>query len=91
MKSFYECINRTIRRFVGDREITAQEAALDAVGLPLISYSCECIYVQARRPEDTVHIVKRKEHRLKIARTSADVQFEDMVYQTQVGKYMTRK
>jgi hypothetical protein len=38
MKSYYEDIYRTIRKFVGEREITAQEAALDAVSESIIKY-----------------------------------------------------
>jgi hypothetical protein len=54
-----------IKRINGDREKTAQEAALDALGIPPIMYSCSTEYVQANRPEETQHILKPRKMRDK--------------------------
>ena len=88
MRSYYEDIYRTIRRFVGEREYTAQEAALDAVRLSLIEYSREQICVQARKPRDTIHTVRRGPDRQKRRRAGEETTFQDLVYETHVYKYI---
>ena len=90
MRSYYEDIYKTIRKFVGEREITAQEAALDAVSESIIKYSCALIYVQARRPRDTVHTVRRAKDRAKRQCRGDALTFEDMVYDSHVQKYINR-
>lgn len=49
-----------MRELIGEREITAQEAALDALGLPLIRYSAAVQYIQARPPEETILVRRRR-------------------------------
>lgn len=75
---------------MGEREITAQEAALDANGLPLITFSCECLYKQARPPKDSFHTVRRKKDR-KRPRPNQPSKFSDYVYDIPVTKYVHRK
>lgn len=90
MRSYYEDIYKTIRKFNGEREITLQEAALDATGESLVEYSCVHMHVQARRPRDTVHRMRRAEHRPKRHCPGVPLTFEDMVYDSHVQKYITR-
>lgn len=90
MRSYYEDIYKTIRKFNGEREITLQEAALDATGESLVEYSCVHMHVQARRPRDTVHRMRRAEHRPKRHCPDVPLAFEDMVYDSHVQKYITR-
>jgi len=88
-KAFYQDLNKIVRKLVGERELTAQEAALDALALPLVKYSCECLYVQARSPTDTFHMLRKKEDRRKRQRTDDSVaNFEDLVYDPAVVKYI---
>jgi hypothetical protein len=94
-KTYYSKLSKCIRKVVAEREITAQEAALDALGLPLICYSCECNYIQALPPKDTYHIAKRASHRTKKSRTesannNSNVLSEvtDFVYDAPVDKYV---
>ena len=56
-KAYYQEVYRAVRQMYGEREVTAQEAALDALGLPLIEFSCQSMCVQVRKPEDTTHFL----------------------------------
>lgn len=87
---FYKNIVRVMRSLVGQREITAQEAALDASGLPLVSFSCGSIYVQARTPTDSFHTVRRKKDR-KRPRPNESSKLSDYVYDIPVTKYIHSK
>lgn len=97
VKDFYRYMLKAVRDFVAEREVTAQEAALDAHGLPLIRYSCDSIYVQARPPGETFHTVKRTSDRRKSRRldTSGEEnvarKLSDFVYDVAVTKYVKRK
>ena len=88
LRSYYEDIYRTIRKFIGEREYTAQEAALDAIRKALIEFSREQICVQARRPRDTIHTVRRGPDRAKRKREGEPTTFQDLVYDTHVLKYI---
>ena len=90
MKSFYEEVNRVVRRAVGDREVTAQEAALDALKLPLIQFSCEAIYVQVRKPGDTMHMVRPKKDLDQRRSSQVTLDWSSIVYDPQVNKYIKR-
>ena len=89
-KAYYQEVYRAVRQMYGEREVTAQEAALDALGLPLIEFSCQSMCVQVRKPDDTTHFLcQRKiidEKRTKIAK----LQLEDITYAPPVTKYIKR-
>ena len=60
---FYKKMYSIVRNVIGQREMSAQEAALDAFGLPLIMFSRKMIYLQARRPEETLLHLKNNRDR----------------------------
>jgi hypothetical protein len=89
-KAYYQEMYRAVRQIYSEREVTAQEAALDALGLPLIEFSCQSMCVQVRKPADTTHMlcpgkmVDRK--RTKCGKLS----MEDVTYAPHVTKYIQR-
>lgn len=52
-----------MKKFVSEREMSAQEAALDATGLPLIEFSRSFVCVQANNPHETRLLVKPERRR----------------------------
>jgi len=64
--------------------MSAQEAALDAFGLPLIMFSRKVVYLQAREPEETLL-------RLKTNRSRDNSNPNDLFYDPPVLKYIKRK
>ena len=91
VKSFYEEVNRAVRKMVAEREVTAQEAALDAFGLPLIEFSCQAIYVQVRKPGDTTHLLRPKKDLENRRRVHGRLDWDNIVYDPPVNKYIKRK
>ena len=75
----------------GEREVTAQEAALDALGLPLIEFSCDSVCLQVRKPADTVHFVRPREQLEKKRRVQGKLEWGDITYDPPVTKYIRRK
>ena len=90
MKSHFKEINDVVRKFVAEREITVQEAALDATRRPLVRYSRQCLRVCACRPSETMHIVKDSATRAQLRRSAGALSFEQMVYDPWVKKYVNR-
>lgn len=88
-RALHQDIYTAVKQFVGDREMTGQEAALEALGLPLIEYSSRVDFVQANRPEDTYIIARKKKHRPTMA--AADQQLRRLTYDPHVTKYVLRK
>ena len=88
--SYFQEMNRVIRKMVSEREVTAQEAALDAYGLPLIKYSCDVVHLQARTPEDTIHKLKPFVQWNKKRDEVGQVGWADVVYDPPVTKYLNR-
>jgi hypothetical protein len=77
-----------VKRMTGEREITAQEATLDALGVPLISFSTGISYIQANRPEETTHVVKSKKKRQGVRARS---KLSAFLYDAPVTKYVKSK
>jgi len=90
VKSFYKEILKVVKKIVGEREITLQEATLDAQGLPLITYSCDARYIQAKPPNDTVLTAMRAKDRAKRQRTEGPDKLWSYVYDPSVVKYVKR-
>lgn len=84
-------MNRTIRMMVAEREMTVQEAALDALSLPLIEFSCQAVYVQVKRPSDTTHMLRPHAHWAKKKKEEGHVEWKDITYDAPVCKYIKRK
>lgn len=72
-----------VRSVIGQREISAQEASIDAFGGPLIKFSRKIAYIQAREPEETQLRVKSKNRR-----DSSNP--NDLFYDPAVMKYIKR-
>lgn len=87
-RALHTDIYETVKRFVADREMTAQEAALDALGLPLIQFSTTIQYLQVNSPEDTCVIPRKRKNRHKHA--NGDNQLRSLVYDPPVTKYVLR-
>ena len=87
-RQLHRDIYEVVKRLVADREMTAQEAALDALGLPLIQYSCSIHYVRAAPPDDTYVKPRRKGDRMKRRRTDNDPR--QYLYDPPVTKYVLR-
>jgi hypothetical protein len=77
-----------IKKITGDREMTAQEAALDALGINLIHYSCSLKYIQAKRPEETEHVMKPRKKREGNANKR---KLSAFLYDAPVTKYVKSK
>lgn len=89
-RAYFEEVYRAARKMYAEREVTAQEAALDALGLPLIEFSRQCQYIQVRRPADTVHFLRRKEEIAKRRCEQGRLEFRDIAYDPPVVKYINR-
>ena len=89
-KAYYQEMYKAVRQMYSEREVTAQEAALDALGLPLIEFSCQSMCVQLRKPEDTTHMLcpgkMIDDKRSKCAKLG----MEDVTYAPHVTKYIKR-
>ena len=88
VRAFYKEVYRVIRQMYAERELTAQEAALDALGLPLIEFSCQSVCIQVRKPEDTTHFVCRKKEIEKRRQKFAKLDFTQATYAAHVTKYI---
>lgn len=90
VSGFYRDFLRVMSSIVGSREITAQECALDAYGLPLITYSCDAQYFQIKSPQETVWTIRRQKEIEKRARfnNSSSRTLEDIAYEPPVVKYV---
>ena len=88
-RALHQDIYATVKLFVGDREMTGQEAALDALGLSLIEFSAGVEYIQANCPGDTYVIARKRKHRRTTANT--DQQLRRLTYDPPVTKYALRK
>ena len=87
-RALHKDIYETVKRLVADREMTAQEAALDALGLPLIQFSTGLIFVQANCPEDT-YVIPRKRRNRRQAHDGEQL-LRHLVYDPPVTKYVLR-
>ena len=88
-RALHRDIYDTVKRIVADREMTAQEAALDALQLPLIQFSTSIVYVQTNRPEDTYVLPRKRKDRAK-RRMIDEEQHRHLVYDPPVNKYVLR-
>ena len=89
-RAYFEEVYRAARKMYAEREVTAQEAALDALGLPLIEFSRQCEYIQVRKPNDTTHFLRKKADRDKRRREEGKLDFRDITYDPPVVKYINR-
>ena len=87
-RALHRDVYNTVKRLVADREMTAQEAALDALGLPLISYSASMRYVQANSPDDTYVVPRKRKTRRR--HPNPDLQMRSLIYDPPVTKYALR-
>ena len=87
-RALHKDIYDTVKRLVADREMTAQEAALDALGLPLIEFSASVQYIQANMPRDTYVIPRKRRNRRR--NMNPDHQLRNLVYDPPVTKYVLR-
>ena len=87
-RALHKDIYDTVKRVVADREMTAQEAALDALQLPLIQFSTSVVYVQTNRPDDTHVLPRKKKDRAK--RRRVDDLHRHLVHDPPVTKYVLR-
>ena len=90
-RAYFEEMYRAARKTYAEREVTAQEAALDALGLPLIEFSRQCEYIQVRKPNDTTHFLRKKTDRDKRRREEGKLDFRDITYDPPVVKYINRR
>ena len=79
-----------MRWLTANRLLSAQEGGMDALLLPLIEYSCQCLTVQARRPTETSHIMRPRKFWVKKLREEGRVAFKDIAYDAPVTKYIHR-
>ena len=89
-RAYFEEVYRAARKMYAEREVTAQEAALDALGLPLIEFSRQCEYIQVRKPNDTTHFLRKKADRDKRRREEGKLDFRDITYDPPVVKCINR-
>lgn len=87
-RALHKDIYDTVKRLVADREMTAQEAALDALGLPLIEFSACVQYIQANSPSDTYVVPRKRQYRRRVV--NQDQQLRRLVYDPPVTKYVLR-
>ena len=87
-RALHKDIYETVKRLVADREMTAQEAALDALGLPLIEFSASVQYIQANTPADTFVIPRKRKNRRRTV--NPEQQLRSLVYDPKVTKYVLR-
>lgn len=83
----YTQLLRVMREVVGDREVTAQEGALDGEGLPLAEYSRQCLYIQARPPSETMLTAKRTKDRKSTGGGGA-MKLSEYLYEPSVTRYI---
>lgn len=80
-KLFCKEIYEVVKKFVSEREMSAQEAALDATSLPLIEFSRQFVPVQVNNPQEMKMMVKPE------SRRKDD---KDFFYSLPITKYIHR-
>lgn len=78
-KVFCKKVYDVVKKFVSEREMSAQEAALDATSLPLIEFSRQFVAVQANTPYATRLLIKPERQRKDA---------KDLFYSLPVTKYI---
>lgn len=80
-KIFCKRIYDVVKKFVSEREMSAQEAALDATSLPLIEFSRQFVPIQLNNTQE-MRLMLKPESRMKDEK--------DFFYSLPVTKYIHR-